>query len=586
MSVAVTLMLIGSGCQDAAGPTTTPSQTVSVPVPAPAPSLTDGLLTPDGARPDNHPAPTSSVIRFEETAYKVGIDFVYDNGYSEKRLMPAATSGGCGWIDIDHDGWWDLYLVQGGDMQAVDWSSQPHDQLFRNRRGQQFQNATASTGVVDTGYGHGVTIADLDNDGFDDIYISTVGSDVLYRNLGDGTFQNSTRAAGMSNSKWAASAAWGDLDADGNLDLYVCNYVDYDPHNPIACIGEEGQPVTCHPRDVSDVPNVCFMNQGDLTFVEAADSRGLNGPGSKSLGVVIADFDRDSDADVYVANDTERNHLFVNGGDGNFTESGTARGCAMSGLGHHQASMGVAFGDYDRNESPDLYVTHFIDDSNTMYQNLGMAAFTDATRDTALHHPTLPHLAFGTVMADFDSNGWLDLFVSNGHIDDWRSQTGAPWKMTAQVFQYDGRQWHEASADAGDYFKSEWLGRGVASCDFDNDGDMDLAVLHQNDRLALLENESPQGHWLRIQFIGNVSNRNGIGVEVIVKQGELKLVQQMAGGTSYCSSHQMNLFFGLAQSPEPCELTIRWPSGHQQTFARLSLDQPYVLSEKHGLVEL
>lgn len=540
-------------------------------------SLLSGLneLTTSADLPDR----SASKVRFVDVHLKTGLDFVFQNGLSKKKLMPESTSGGAGWLDFDSDGWPDLYFPQGGDSSLVNWDGQPNDRLFRNLEGRQFVDATAHSLVVDRGYGHGVAVGDFNNDGFDDLYISNVGEDSLLLNHGDGTFDDVTEHALISNPLWSSSAAWGDIDVDGDLDLYVCNYVDYDPRHPISCKNEQGEPATCHPREVDGIPNVCFINQGDGSFREESTIRSLNADGSKSLGVVIADFSGDGLPDVFVANDTAANHLFENLGAGRFEEHGLSRGCSMSGLGQFQASMGVAFGDYDRNGWQDLYVTHFTSDSNTLYQNLGEGRFTDVTQTEGLHNATMSYLAFGAVMADFDLDGWQDLFVANGHIDDWRDRTGDPWQMAPQLFTYDGRGWQETSDSAGEYFQDKFLGRAVASADYDRDGDLDLAVLHQNRNASVLQNESTTGHWLEIRLVGIHGNRRGVGAEVVVEQGELRLVSQLAGGTSYCASHQPILLFGLGDSDLPCEISVRWPGGPVKNHKRVATDQIVTLFE-------
>ncbi|HET6425903.1 MAG TPA: CRTAC1 family protein [Planctomycetaceae bacterium] len=543
-------------------------------------SSDSGLLADLNLRPEtasNQPV-VSSQIRFENVHVEAGLDFTFDNGFSPARLMPHSTSGGAGWLDYDGDGWLDLFLPQGGSLTANDWTDQPRDQLYRNVAGR-FELVTIPAQIVDAYYGHGLAVGDYNGDGFDDIYVTNVGPDVLHLNMGDGTFREVSRQAGIANPEWSSSAAWGDLDRDGDLDLYVCNYLDYDPKHPIACLDEAGNPSTCNPTMVSGVPNHFYLNQGDGTFIECADDRGLNAPGNKSLGVVIADFNEDGEPDVFVANDTTANQLFMNQGGGRFVENAVALGCALSGLGQFQAGMGVAYGDYDHNGYPDLYITHFTAESNTLYQNFGGTGFIDVTSSGGLHLPTLPYLGFGTVMVDFDANGYQDLIVANGHIDDYRKRTGVMWYMRPQLFTFDGRTWHECTTEGGPYFEREWLGRAVASADYDRDGDLDLAVIHQNDPIGLLRNDSPSGHSLRLRFIGSDCNRRGIGVKVVLKQADRQFVQQLPGGTSYCASHEPVLHFGLGASTTPCELAVVWPGGKRETLSAVAVDQDLVIRE-------
>lgn len=522
------------------------------------------------------------VPKFVDVQRDVGLDFVFDNGDSPARLMIQSTSGGAGWLDFDQDGWWDLYLPQGGNPFEDGASRRPSsDQLYRNIIGGSFQRVSEWALPYDEEFGHGVVIGDFDNDGFDDIFISNVGNDALYHNLGDGTFANVTESAGIVSPRWSSSAAWYDLDLDGDLDLYVCNYLDYDPRNPIDCLDENELPGICHPMNLDPLPNLCFFNQGDGTFLEQADARGLNAPGGKSLGVVIADLTDDGLPDVYVANDTTANHLFVNQGDAQFEEQALPLGCAMSGLGQFQASMGVGFGDFDENGFADLYVTHFANDSNTLYAGYGSSGFDDVTRKRGLHAPTLPYLAFGTVMADFDANGRQDLFIANGHIDDWRKE-GDLWYMPAQLFSFDGDQWQECTSEGGEYFERETLSRGVATSDYDGDGDLDLAVIHQNEPMGLLRNDSDSGHWLQLRFLGRDSNRRGVGVHVTVEQGSRRLVQQLAGGTSYCVGHQPALFFGLGEATESCNVRVAWPSGRTEHLENVKVDQILIIDEDHA----
>ena len=516
-------------------------------------------------------APIGSHSRFEDVARQAGVHFVYENGEAGRSLMVEAIGGGAGWLDFDRDGNWDLYVVQGGDPTVAERSGQPGDQLFRNNPRASFVDITAPAGIEQRGYGQGVAIGDYDNDGFDDVYITNVGPNVLLRNMGDGSFLDVTETAGVAAGQWSSSAAWADLDADGDLDLYVCNYLAYDPLDPVDCRNAKGEPRICHPRDIEPVPDVCYLNQGDGRFREAAAELGLVGPGNKALGVAIADFTGDARPDVYVANDTEANFLFVSQPEGQFVESALSLGCAVDRNGHTQASMGIAAGDYDDDGFDDIYVTHFYDESNTLYHSLGPLGFEDATGLTGLHGPTLPRLGFGAVMADFNADGYAELLIANGHIENY---PGNPLlQLQPQLFCWTGEKWHDGSKDAGDFFGQKQVGRGVATADFDNDGDLDAVVVHQNTPLALLENQASGNHWLTVECVGTVSNRRGIGCRIVAETDGRRLVQQLRGGTSYASSHQPRAWFGLAGDAGPCRVVIAWPSGVKQQFLDVTVDQ-------------
>lgn len=534
------------------------------------------------ATPGVDETPTAiTAPRFADVSETSGLEFVYENGATGRALMVEPMGGGAGWLDYDRDGRQDLYLVQGGKPLPEPDDDIPSNRLFRPTGAGTFAGVTGEAGVGDRRYGQGVAVGDYDNDGFDDLYVTNIRHNVLYHNQGDGTFREVTRETGADDPRWSTSAAWGDVDRDGDLDLFVCNYLEYDLHDPLMCRNPDGEPEICHPQEFGPLPNGFLLNRGDGTFEPAAEARGLRGEGSKSLGVVIADFNHDSQPDIYVANDMEANFLFLNDGSGDFREAAVEHGCAVNGQGHLQASMGVAFGDYDRNGFPDLYLTHFSGDFNTLYANLGEAGFYDSTQETGLRRPSMPYLGFGTVMTDFNQDRRQDLFVANGHIGDWRHK-GHLWHMPAQLFSFDGRQWREWATEAGPYFAEERIGRAAAIADYDEDGDPDLAVVHQNEPMALLRNESQRGHWLKVTFIGRRSNRRGIGARVTLSQDGAELVQQLPGGTSYCASHEPALFFGLGERDTNCDLEVRWPSGRVQTVEDVVVDRTLTLKEPAG----
>lgn len=513
----------------------------------------------------------------------MGINFQYDNGTSAAQLMVEATGGGAGWLDYDGDGWCDLWLVQAGSPLPGQQNSNPSDALFRNLRGGKFTAVAPQAGVDERGYSQGIAVGDFDGDGFDDVFVTNVGPDTLYRNLGDGTFADETLAAGLENPRWTSSAAWSDLDADGDLDLYVCNYLDYDPQAPVICVDKSGRPRICHPKDVAPVPNALFLNSGSGRFEQVLHERGLDAPGSKSLGLVIADFTEDGFPDIYVANDTTANHLFVNDGQAFFTERASLNGCSANSLGQYQAGMGVAYGDYDADGRADLYVTHFTADSNTLYRALGGGLFDDVTRTSGLHAPTLRRLGFGTVMHDFNCDGHADILIANGHVDEAFQEDGELFQMPPQLFSFNGQTWIECGPAGGTYFAQSLIGRALATADYDNDGAWDVAVANQNSPALLLQNSRHDGHWLKIRLIGSDGNRHGIGATVTVIRQDKTLSQQLAAGSSYCASHQPALLFGLGSGEGNCLIRVRWPDGQTHELTDVSPDSEILIRQKTGL---
>lgn len=521
-------------------------------------------------------SPLVRSLRFREVAAEWGLDFTYLNGSRGNLLMSEATGGGCGWIDFDRDDLWDLYLAQGGTADADSGAVQPQDRLYRNEGGG-FRDVTEPCGLRELHYGQGVAVGDFDDDGFEDVFVSNVGPSSLWRNCGDGTFVEIMGWGGDQRSLWSSSAAWADLDRDGDLDLYVCNYVDFDPRDPVICRNASGERVQCQPNQVEPVLDEVYLNLGNGMFEESSERLGLIGEGNRALGVAVADFLGDARPEIYVANDATANFVFVQDDQGRWTDLAPRLGCALDANGRAQASMGVAVGDFDHNQQLDLYLTHFEGEWNTLYANFGPMGFRDATSEFGAVQATLPWVGFGTVMQDFDQNGWDDLFVANGHIDDLgRKRVLA---MPPQLLTFDGTRWTETGAPAGGYFQRALVGRGCAEADVDNDGDFDLAVMHQNTPCELLRNDSQRGHWLALEFVGRRSNRRGIGTRVTLTCGPKVWMQELIGGGSYASSRQPRLIFGLGDSAEPCALEVRWPSGEVERLTGLAVNRKYVLTE-------
>ncbi|TXT20618.1 MAG: hypothetical protein FD138_4186 [Planctomycetota bacterium] len=508
---------------------------------------------------------------FHDVAENSGIDFVYDTGAGQ-RMMIEGTGGGA-----DRDGHWDLYLVQAG-ATGSPGPNQPSDKLFRKLSDGAFADVTEAAGVTELKYGQGVSVGDFDADGFDDLFVTNVGGDVLFRNRGDGTFEDASTSLVATTPGWSTSAAWADIDLDGDLDLYVCRYCDFDPAHPTPCRNSLGVVAMCQPRQVPPIPDLLFVNQGDGRFLEQAHERGLFGPDNRALGVAAADFDNDGWPDLFVGNDATRNFMFLNQHDGRFRESAVSLGCGLMASGQAQGSMGIAVSDYDRNGFLDLFVANFEGEGDTLYRNEGPNGFQEVSGTLGLARPTLPTVGWGTVMADFNQDGHEDLFVANGHIDDGR-HVGGDLEQRPLLFSFDGRRWIETSEKGGDLFQQARLGRGVAACDYDDDGDLDLVVVHQNSPTALLKNDSVRQHWLKVELIGRTVNRRGIGARVIVHMADRTLMQELAGGTSYCSSSQPCLCFGLGSWDQPVTVEIRWPGGHRQTIERVATDRRLLVLE-------
>lgn len=518
-----------------------------------------------------------SSVQFEQMPEDQRPDFVYENGSRGDRLMVEATGGGCAWLDMERDGDCDIYLVQGGVPNETPDDNSVRDRIWRLHFGQ-FTDVTESAGLKEAGYGQGVAAGDYDNDGFEDLFVTNVGSNRLLKNLGDGTWEVIQRWGGEDSRVWSTSAAWGDIDSDGDLDLYVCNYVDFDPFHPKICLNDAGIPSQCGPNQVDPVADELYVNYGHGQFQPSAAQLGVAGPDNRALGVVIADLVGDPVPEIYVANDATANFLFLRQPDGTYREEASQLGGAVNSNGVAQASMGVAPCDFNHDGQMDLYVTHFEGEWNTLYQNLGEFGFKDATADFHAVQSTLPWVGFGTVAEDFDLNGSDDIFIANGHIDDLGRKRVL--EMPPQLLSFNGNTLEDIGAAAGKYFASRKVGRGCAQADFDDDGDFDLAVVHHSRPADVLVNTSQSGHWLAVELTGIRSSRRGTGSKVVVRQGKSVLTQQMYGGGSYCSSRQPKLIFGLGNLKDPCEIEVQWPTGVRQQLLDVSVDQSVVIREE------
>ena len=543
-----------------------------------------GTVANDLSRSDKS-LPASPSLVFEDVAAEAGLDFQHYSGSPEKRYILESMSGGVAWIDFDRDGWMDLYLVNGGRWEElVQGKRTVSNALYRNNGDGTFTDVTDKAGVGNRHWGMGVAAGDYDNDGWVDLFVCNYGPNTLYRNHRDGTFRDVTAEAGVGDGRWAVSASFGDYDADGLLDLYVTNTVqfDYKDPDPMEC-HYRGITVQCGPLGMVGDSDILYRNSGDGTFSDVSEKAGVSDvTPSYGLGAIWSDYDNDGDLDLYVANDQMANFLFRNQGDGTFEETGLFAGAAFSDDGTAQGSMGVDFGDYDRDGLLDIYITHFSDDYNTLFRNLGQGRFRDMTRGAGLTFSSWPMVGWGTGFVDLDHDGWEDIFAANGHVfpqvDGYK--IGTSFHQRSQVFRNLGKgKFQEVSAGL-DKLKS-WSSRGVAFADYDNDGDIDIAVNNLDGVPWLLKNQkgSEAGNWLMLSLEGTRTNRSAIGARVSLETAEGKQMREVRGGSSYESTHDFRVHFGLGRLETVKKLTVRWTDGTTQDFENLAVNRIYRLKE-------
>ncbi len=529
---------------------------------------------------------------FRDVAQNSGIDFVFESGRTEAKQLPETMSGGVAMLDYDADGLEDLFVVQGGSFpyDPAVAKDAPGDRLFRNLGDGKFEDVTEKTGMPPrrVGYGHGAAVGDVDNDGFPDLFVARYGSYSLYRNVEGRKFEDATAAWGLDGDRnWPSSAAFADLDNDGDLDLYVCHYVVWDAANPRRCATEVGgPPAYCVPHLLAPRPDRLYRNDGGR-FVDVSSEAGITAADTegRGLGVVAADFDDDGLVDLFVANDGTANFLFRNLGNLKFEEIGIQAGVAANSDGGYQAGMGVGFGDFDADGKFDLSVTNFYGESTSLFQNLGGSVFRERGASIGLKEATRYRLGFGTVLADLNNDGHLDMFTANGHVNDVRPVI--PFEMPSQVLlgTKSGRIL-DATVEAGDAVEQPRLGRGAAFGDLDDDGCVDLVVTHNDEAPAFLINKKMPGdetRSIRLTLVPAAVGGKAVSPLGAVVKAELDdartLTRFFAAGTSYLSAHDTRLTIGVGKAGSVKNLTVRWPSGRSESWAEIPLDRPVVLEE-------
>ena len=544
------------------------------------------------ARGDPRRAPA---VAYTDVTATSGIDFVHSHGGTGRKYYIETVPPGACWLDYDGDGWQDLYIVQSGPLPGTPRDAgSPHARLFRNRGDGTFADVTERAGVANAaGYGNGCTVGDYDNDGDEDLYVTNFGASVLYRNNGDGTFTDVAGTAGVRNGLYATSAAWADYDNDGRLDLFVANYVDFTMDDEKFCGNvKQNRRSYCHPDTYGGLPDALFHNEGNGRFKEVARASGIYDPNGKGLGVVWLDLDADGDVDLYVANDATPNDLYRNEGNGRFTDITLLSGACCSEDGKPQSGMGTDAGDADGDGWPDLFVTNLTNEVNELYHNLrGTGTFSIDTYPAGLGEISLLTSGWGTDLFDYDNDGDLDIVVSNGHpMDDIQlSSDNVTYAQRPFLFQNQGGgKFRDVGQETGAYFRAMEVGRGLATADYDNDGDLDIAFTPNNRRATLLRNDggSSAGHWITLRLEGVKCNRDAIGARVVVTAGGRRQVEEVRSASSYLSQNDMRLHFGLGAAAKVDAIEIRWPEKPKrtETVGPIAADQFVTIREGGGVV--
>lgn len=520
---------------------------------------------------------------FVDVAKERGLDFRHNDFRSGQHYYVETTGAGAAWLDADNDGDLDLYLINGAPTKGAKDQRPVSNRFFENRSGH-FIDATEKSGLADTGFGMGVCTGDFNGDGYIDVFVTNWGADRLFQNRGDGRFLEVSQRAGVAGSAWGTNCSFGDLDGDGDLDLYVANYVNFSYENNPQCGNTTTQVISyCRPTAFLGLPDYLYINQGDGTFTEEAKLRGINqGPDEKGFGVVLSDLDSDGDLDIVVANDGTMNRLYLNDGSGHFEDQALLSGIGFNRKGDAEAGMGVDIADVDGNGWQDVIMTHYSMETNTLYLNRGNLVFEDATLVAGLAESSRRPVGWGVQLVDVDLDGSVDMAVANGHVMDNIAliDPQASYAQPNQLLRNNGSgRFEDISARAGPVWSEKRVSRGMAAGDYNNDGRVDLLITNINDEVNLLENRSQlTHHWVGIQLRGPAVNRHAIGARVQLAGPGSAVIREVRSGGSFLCQSDLRMVFGLGERVEPVELTVSWPDGTVQNERIERLDRYHLIT--------
>jgi hypothetical protein len=525
-------------------------------------------------------------VIFSNVTAQAGINFKHENGASREKYLPETMGSGVVVLDYDNDGWPDIFFVNGGSFADERAAARARHRLYRNNRNGTFTDVSAASGIGISGFGMGACSADYDNDGFADLYVTSVGSNRLYRNNGAGGFIDVTDKAGVAAGLWSTSCAFADVDNDGYLDLFVTRYVDFGVNNNKYCSLIGTVRTYCHPNVYKGLSSILYHNNGDGTFTDVSREAGIYKIGN-GLGVVFGDYDNDGWVDIYVANDSTPNFLFHNKGAGKFEETGFWAGVAVRSDGKAMSGMGTDMGDINGDGLLDIFVTNLDGQTHSLYRNMGKGLFTDVTFQSGVGEATLPFVGFGTAFFDYDNDTDLDLAIANGDVLDNVKllRDSSSYEQLHLLLQNDGTgRFKNVGPMSGPGFASKKVSRGLAIGDLDNDGDLDIVIADVGETPELLRNDGGnRSNSLLIRTLGSKSNRDGIGARLKLSIGNKILVREVKAGSSYLSQSDLRVHFGLGEAPRADRLEIRWPSGVIDVIEKVDANQNLTVLEGKGI---